>query len=193
MEIYAKCILYEVRIQHQEERTEHLKQGDIAKYVEKVNEQLNKETELYEIAQNDVKSECRIGDQVFVFSQMEYGQDKQSIRDAITSSLLSPFTMKRAFSQKDVKRIFIESANKVLHRVKQEDLQNLQIVQQKDYILILFDTLFMDYAFIDKQIHQEEFRAAISRYNLLGDKEVADKLTEIVNVLYEINVKFEEE
>ena len=95
-----------------------MKQGDIAKYVEKVNEQLNKETELYEIAQNDVKSECRIGDQVFVFSQMEYGQDKQSIRDAITSSLLSPFTMKRAFSQKDVKRIFIESANKVLHRVK---------------------------------------------------------------------------
>ena len=53
-----------------------MKQGDIAKYVEKVNEQLNKETELYEIAQNDVKSECRIGDQVFVFSQMEYGQDK---------------------------------------------------------------------------------------------------------------------
>ena len=50
----------------------------------------------------------------------------------------------------------------------------------------------MDYTDINYSIHSEEFRAAISKYNILNEREVSEKVTEIVNTLYQINVKFDE-
>ena len=73
MEMYAKCVLYETRLAHQEQRIGYLRNEDLAGYVDKHNEQLSTETDLYEEAQNYVKTKCKISDRVFLYSQVEYG------------------------------------------------------------------------------------------------------------------------
>ena len=117
MEVYAKCLLYQIRIRHQEQRIPILSRDDMVQYIEKLNEQLDIETQTYERAQNEVKSLAKISDQVFLGSYMEYTADKRGLRDAIMFSLVSPFKVTSKFSKDKAKEIFINSSTKAWNKV----------------------------------------------------------------------------
>ena len=64
-------------------------------------------------------------------------------------SLLSPFKPKRAFKKSNIKKFFLNAAKKALTVVNKDDLLEIELVKQKDYICLLFDSLLMDYVFTD--------------------------------------------
>ena len=55
-----------------------------------------------------------------------------------------------------------------------------QNYKESDFLLILFDSLFMDYTLINNKIDCEDFKAAISYHDLLKDKEINDQVDKIV-------------
>ena len=67
MEIYAKCMLYDIKIKHQEDRIEILKQTDfLEKYAEKVFEQIQEEIELFMEAQESVCAMLNLSSKVLL-------------------------------------------------------------------------------------------------------------------------------
>ena len=63
----------------------------------------------------------------------------------------------------------------------------LEMIEEKDEVLFIFDSLFMDYAYIDYDVHCEEFRATISKHDLINDPLLISQINTLVQKLYEIN------
>lgn len=55
MEVYAKCLLYETRLQHQLERIPYLQKNDIKGYIDKYLQQIEVEIKHFMEAQNEVR------------------------------------------------------------------------------------------------------------------------------------------
>jgi hypothetical protein len=83
---------------------------------------------LYEQSQALVKQYGKIGDQVFVYSHLEYSSDIQGLRDTFEFSMLTPFKSQRGLSKQASKKIFLDSANRALARVRLPDLHELEKV-----------------------------------------------------------------
>ena len=50
-----------------------------------------------------------------------------------------------------------------------QDKTILEMIEEKDEVLFIFDSLCMDYAYIDYDVHCEEFRATISKHDIPND------------------------
>ena len=67
----------------------------------------------------------------------------------------------------------------------------LSQISQKDEILLVFDALLVDYAYIHYTLHSEEFRATVTKFNLTKDPSLQDHLNAIVDKLFELNSRYE--
>lgn len=61
------------------------------------------------------------------------------------------------------------------------------MVGEKDEILFIFDSMFMDYAYIKHEIHCEEFKSTIARHGLPEDPVIRTKIQALVDKLHELN------
>jgi len=43
------------------------------------------------------------------------------------------------------------------------------MIEEKDEVLFIFDSLFMDHAYLEYNVHCEEFRATISKHDIPND------------------------
>jgi len=49
----------------------------------------------------------------------------------------------------------------------------------------------MDYAYLNYSVHSEEFRALVSKYDLVNDPDIIIAVDKIVEILYDLNAKCE--
>ena len=76
-----------------------------------------------------------------------------------------------------------------------EKLDNQAIVDQvssHDDLLIFFDSLVADYTYLKFNINIEEFKAIVSKYDLLKSEEIAPLYQQIVDAVVRISPNIEE-
>ena len=66
----------------------------------------------------------------------------------------------------------------------------MECIADKDEILFIFDALIVDYALMNYSIHGEEFKATLSKYDVLNDANVKPYLNSVIEKLHELNEKF---
>lgn len=123
-------------------------------------------------------------------SHEKFTNEKDSILEAVQNSLLSPFISQRAFTLDEARSMFKESATLALERVQSKDI--LDEIAQKDEILIIFDTLLVDYAYLNHGIVGDEFKATLSKYDLAWDKQTSTFIQSVVNQLFVLNEQFDQ-
>lgn len=64
---------------------------------------------------------------------------------------------------------------------------SLESLKEKDMILLLFDTLQIDFAFINFSILSEEYRSLFTKYDLSYDESLQAHIDKLVDTLWELN------
>ena len=60
-------------------------------------------------------------------------------------------------------------------------------MKDRDMVILIFDCLLVDYAYLNQNMHSEEFRSMVTKYNLLNQANVKPMVNTIVDKLYELN------
>lgn len=110
------------------------------------------------------------------------------MENELQNQFLSPFKSLRAFSRERAIEIFRDVSKQALAKLKDQEI--IDSVMSHDDVLIFFDNLVVDYARINYDINCEEFKASISKYDLLNDKELKDLLSEILDTVISISPNF---
>jgi hypothetical protein len=132
---------------------------------------------------------ARINPNVYMSSHNEYTNDKEGLKDFLILTFTSPFSASRALSCDEAKKILIECTSQALKEVQSEELSSL--ISEKDDILVIYELLVLDFVYINHTINSEEFKAIVSKHDLLtSDEESIEHIREMANVLYELNSKF---
>ena len=97
-------------------------------------------------------------------SHSEYTNDREGLKDIFTLTLTSPFTSQRVMTESNAHEIFLSASNKALDTVQKQEV--LDQITEKDEILLIFDALLVDYAFINDNLHSEELKATVSKFDL---------------------------
>ena len=141
-------------------------------------------------AQNTVCQISKLNINVFMNTNTTLPSDKKAIHDLLNISLTSPFKSQRAFSRERAIEIFKACSNYALDKVQEQSV--IDQLTDKDEVLIIFDTLLVDYAMIHFGINCEEFKATVSKYDLLNDRELKPQVTAIVDKISELHEKMDE-
>lgn len=83
--------------------------------------------------------------------------------------------------------MFKECAGKALAKVSDKHILSIDPMGERDMVILVFDSLLMDYAYISYSVKSEEFRALITKFDLLKDSNVAPLVNQIVDKLYDLN------
>ncbi|CDW72289.1 UNKNOWN [Stylonychia lemnae] len=189
MELYAKVLLYESRVKGQEERIQFLERNDMVSYTEKVYDQLHPEIHSFMEAQDHILTLAKVDRAIYNASQKVYTNGLEGIHDAIILALSSPFKAQRGFGKQETINMLIQITNKALQKVQEKEV--LECILEKDEIIFIYDALVGDYAQLDYQVHAEEFKALISKHQLLKDSQVIAQIDKFVQKLHELNEKYE--
>lgn len=111
MEVYAKVLLYEVRLKHQQERLPLLQSNDIGNYVKLVYQQIEPELKSFIEAQEKVTQLAKIDYNIYYASQQEYTVGKQGVYDTVVLSMASPFKSQRGFTKDKAREMFIQCSD----------------------------------------------------------------------------------
>eukprot|EP00347_Sterkiella_histriomuscorum_P020740 403336654 len=188
MEIYARVLLFEMRIKHQEERQKILESKDLKSYVNLVYAQIQPELQSFIQAQDQINSLAKIDYNIYYATEQEYTNGLQGMRDAVLLSMASPFKSQRGFSKEKAIEMFMECSKLALENVQQDAV--IQCIGDKNEIPLIFDALFVDYAFLNYHIHSEEFKSTLQKHNVLSDSNVKAQLEKVTAKLHEINETF---
>ena len=123
-------------------------------------------------------------------SHSEYTNDREGLKDIFTLTLTSPFVSQRAFPEDKARSIFLEASDQALITVQKQEV--LDQISEKDEILLIFDALLVDYAFIAENVHSEELKATVSKFDLATQPSLQIHIDAIVDKLYELNSQYEE-
>ncbi len=185
----VSSLSYEERIQNQRNRIPFLDEKDYKGYIEQLFSSFSNEISNYNQAQTQVLDLARINPNVYMASHNEYTNDKEGLKDFLILTFTSPFIASRPLSKDEAKKILIECTTQALKEVQMEELSSL--IHEKDDILVIYELLVLDYVNINHSINCEDFKAIVSKHDLLTeDKESIEHIQEIANVLYELNSKF---
>lgn len=76
---------------------------------------------------------------------------------------------------------------------KLEDPEIARRATSQTDLIIFIDRIAPDYAFLHYQIMSEEFKATITKYDLLNDAFLKNEVEEIVNTIEKLSNRFVEE
>ena len=54
-------------------------------------------------------------------------------------------------------------------------------------VILAFDSLLVDFAYLDYSIHSEEFRSLVTKFNVTRDSSTKGTIDSIVDTLFELN------
>jgi hypothetical protein len=72
-------------------------------------------------------------------------------------------------------------------KVSDPQVLNLEAMKEKDMVILAFDSLLVDYAYIEHSLPSEEFRSLVTKFNLTQEPEVKSLIESIVDKLFELN------
>ena len=64
-------------------------------------------------------------------------------------------------------------------------------ISQRDEILLIFDALLVDFAYIHHSVHSEEFRATVTKFDITSEPSLQSHINAIVTKLFELNSQYD--
>lgn len=188
MNFYAKSLLYDTKLAAQQAR-EGLLEGDFAAWVKTVQEQLKKEFDAYQDAVAIVCETTKISQRVFNDTYSSEPTDRNAIANELSNTFLSPFVTLEGITKDRIVEIFTKSARLALEKLRASEISD-EVVSHDD-VLIFFDNLLIDYVKLHFGVNCEEFKATVSKYDLLNDPSVKATVDEIIETIISLSPNFE--
>jgi hypothetical protein len=188
MTFYAKALLFEKKIEAQEQRY-GLLERDFAEYVSTVSELMKQEFDSYNEAVGLVCESAKISQTVFHDTYGKEPIDENAILQELTNQFSSPFKSQRGFSRERAIEMFKNVANLALTKLEDEEVVSAAL--SHDDLVIYFEALTSDFAKKHyNNIGCEEFKASLARYDILQAPEVKDLVERIIKTIARLAPNF---
>lgn len=188
MNFYAKSLLYDTKLAAQEARG-GLIESDFGTWVKTVQEQLKKEFDSYQDAVAIVCETTKISQKVFNDTYGSEPTNRSAIANELSNTFLSPFISSQDISKDRAIEIFTKSVRLALEKLKAQEIAD-EVVSHDD-VLIFFDNLLVDYVKLHFEVNCEEFKATVSKYDLLNDAAVKTTVDVMIDTIIKLSPNFE--
>lgn len=98
---------------------------------------------------------------------------------------MSPFITTSTTTKEKAIEIFQKITPLAIEKLHEQIVRDQ--VQSHDDILIFFDNILSDFAFLRYQLHSEEFKSIVSKYNLLDDPALSKTVEQIIETIVKLS------
>ena len=166
MNFYAQAIIYEIKIENQQERIEYL-ENDIEKYVESMRLQQTKEVEAYHDALTLICETAKINQETFMKTYGNEVGGPVMVKNELINQCMSPFTSLRAFTKEQTIEMFARLGGLTIKKLELA-LEQVPDIEHYDFV-IYFDKIITDLAKNHDGVDCIEFWASVCKYDLLSE------------------------
>ena len=167
------------------DRDEKNAKKNFSQYILKVQDDMDKEISFYSNVQESILQQVMVNENTWNNSMEAYLPPGENyIRRALRFSMSSPFKYDRKKNEKTIEELYTSSMSFGLKQLTESKLFNESLEEQgidEQDKLIYLDYLVIDFLRENHGINSNEFKSAVSTYNLLDKKPAMNQIELVVN------------